>query len=229
MNADLFLVFDKTQYMPGDTLNADVFIGSSTHTQSNFYGAAFSLSYDPSFVQPGTEKFWFNNSWVGNINQQKIKFRRLNTTTGNVAASLVRITHTDTSGFGKVARLQFVIKNPIADTMLHFTISNVVKTNAAGMQTSLTGGVDSVSVINQGTNIYSGTGTKIALYPNPAKHTVTVNGLLPQQDIRIYSLLGNEVLRTVAIGGRNTIDLSSLPAGIYILQAGAERIRFVKE
>ncbi|MDR2232868.1 MAG: InlB B-repeat-containing protein [Tannerella sp.] len=68
---------------------------------------------------------------------------------------------------------------------------------------------------------------KLTVYPNPAENTLTVK--LPNPDgeratITLYSLSGHAVYRSATEESTHTVDVSSLPRGIYILQvkAGSE-------
>ena len=59
-------------------------------------------------------------------------------------------------------------------------------------------------------------------YPNPASEKVSIVYSLPESDgqavLTVYSLKGNVVSETPIVGGEGsvTLDVSSLPAGIYI-------------
>jgi|GEM_PF-2141391 len=212
-NPDIYVQLSKPSYAPGDTVNAYILIGSNTNPQNNFYGAAFTLQFDDSKAVSGTEKFWFNNSWVGNINQSKIKFSKLDASAGTVNASLVRITHTDTTGFGKIATLQFVLKHPLPSSELYFTINNAIKTNHLGLSTNLNAGTDSVLIdatlaINQLSN-----NNAIKIYPNPANNKITIDAT-DVTDVKFFDVLGKQIISTKT----NDVDVSNLPEGVYFIQ-----------
>ncbi len=222
INPDIFLSFNKTVYFPGDTVKADINIGSGTNTQSNFYGAAFNIQYDESQVKSGTDQFWFaNSSWVGNINQNTIKFNYLDFY-GNVRASLVRINHTDINGYGKVASFQYVLKDTVNSNQLYFTITNAVKVNQAGVSTVLNTGTDSVAAVSGITGVkqVSGGNNQITVYPNPATTNLSLN--LPEKkgtvEFQITNLLGQEVKHEILYNIQHTtVDVSNLPNGVYFI------------
>lgn len=58
-----------------------------------------------------------------------------------------------------------------------------------------------------------------ALKPNPANGEVQVNGTLPFQQINIYTLQGQLVANHQVNGIQCSIDVSSLPNGVYLLEA----------
>lgn len=227
---DVLITFNKNFYYPGDVLIADINLGFNGHSLTNFYGAAFTLQYDNTQVKPGTENFYFNNSWVGTINADAIKLGKLFAANGKVEASLTRINHSNTSGYGKVATLELTLRDTLTVNQLFFSFSNGIKTDSAGNYDTLYPSVDSV-LVQQGVGVaqYNRQGA-YAIYPNPVKSVLYVDGKPGDHGvIRIMNLLGAEVYSGEIDTVQASIDLSSLPAGIYIIQLGTCRQRFVKE
>ncbi len=234
-NPDVFIQFNKTSYTAGDTVLAFVNIGSNVTPQSNFYGSAFTIDYDETKVQAGTEQFYFNNSWVGTINVNTIKFGKLFTATGITDASLVRINHSNTTGFGKVATLQFVLKNSLSNAQLYFTISNAIKINSLGTSTPLTSGTDSVTVLQQTTEISQTETHQILIYPNPATNIISLNtngnNNYQNSTVTIQNTLGQTIKK---IPFTKNIDVSDLSEGCYFLQITLQsgeiyKIKFIKQ
>jgi hypothetical protein len=228
-NADIFLLFNKTFYYPGDTVYAFVHIGNNSSPQSNFYGSAFTLYYDNTKVQAGTEQFYFNNSWVGNINQSKIKFSKIFSSSGKIDASLVRTTHADTSGYGQVATLKFILSNSVGYGQLYFTISGAVKADHDGNLASLNTGTDSVATMPQTTGINKFNFGQIVLYPNPSHSLITLQAQTDLGGIKIYNSLGEIIFNELEKTNKTTINISDLPAGVYTVKLKDRFIRFVKE
>ncbi len=65
----------------------------------------------------------------------------------------------------------------------------------------------------------------IFIYPNPVKNTLTVNGLDANTVCNIYNPLGVKIIES----NSTSIDVTSLQAGVYILQANNFRTKFIKE
>jgi len=68
----------------------------------------------------------------------------------------------------------------------------------------------------------------VSIYPNPATRSFTISSGTPSSIIRLFDMLGREVLggRLDARGGA-TLDVSSLPAGIYSIVGDAGGTRTV--
>ena len=61
----------------------------------------------------------------------------------------------------------------------------------------------------------------VSLRPNPARENVTVQSVTPLREISVYSLSGAELLKIAGEGEQPsvTLDVSSLPAGLYMVKA----------
>jgi len=62
---------------------------------------------------------------------------------------------------------------------------------------------------------------EILVYPNPVKSKITIEAGLSVQNpglIKIFNLNGKQVIKTVNFSSKQQIDVSTLPAGLYLLQ-----------
>lgn len=84
--------------------------------------------------------------------------------------------------------------------------------------------------LSLGTNTLLFKADRIAVYPNPAHNFITVEymDLKNPTDVKIYNVLGQNVLQTNITSQLSTIDLSDLTSGIYLLQVDGRTVRFVK-
>ncbi|MDR1919488.1 MAG: T9SS type A sorting domain-containing protein [Tannerellaceae bacterium] len=69
--------------------------------------------------------------------------------------------------------------------------------------------------------------TSLSPYPNPVKDVFTLSGLPPETGIEIYDISGNLAL-SLPSPGSETIDVSDLPGGIYLVKAGASVCKIIK-
>ncbi|MEO8759437.1 MAG: T9SS type A sorting domain-containing protein [Bacteroidia bacterium] len=214
---DMYITFNKPSYYPGDTVFSNILIGDITNVQNNFYGAAFTINYDNTQVKPNSERFYFNNSWVGNINQTKIKFSKVDANTGTVNASLVRTTHTDISGYGQVATLQFILKDTLNVNQLYFTIHNGIKTDYLGTYSNLNTGTDSAAILSITSVNSIKNNNSIAIYPNPTNSIfyLKTNTILENALIEVYDIMGRKVMIEKVQGNVTAINLNTLNNAIY--------------
>lgn len=72
-------------------------------------------------------------------------------------------------------------------------------------------------------------GTSFSLFPNPASSFLNIN-IEENTNIQIVDVLGNTIASHELCNGSNSIDISSLTAGIYLIQTDkGESIKFIKE
>lgn len=94
-----------------------------------------------------------------------------------------------------------------------------------------TNSVIQVNVINGniGMNDHQHSSTNFEVYPNPAKNNLTVKGQKELGTITIANSLGQVVYKENVQSTQKQIDISSLPAGVYIVNAQGRFSRIVKE
>ena len=66
----------------------------------------------------------------------------------------------------------------------------------------------------------------LAVYPNPVKDILNIISDTPVHSIRIYNVYGTEVAHAT---DTNSIDVSHLPAGVYMVRADGKVARIIKE
>lgn len=68
----------------------------------------------------------------------------------------------------------------------------------------------------------------LTLFPNPAQSQITLEGLESASQVTIFNQLGGVVL-SAFVQPNQSIDVSALPAGVYVLRVEGVVLRFVKE
>ena len=66
----------------------------------------------------------------------------------------------------------------------------------------------------------------LAIYPNPVKDVLNIASDKPVHSIRIYNVYGTEVAHAT---DTNSIDVSHLPAGVYMVRTDGKVARIIKE
>ena len=73
------------------------------------------------------------------------------------------------------------------------------------------------------------TNNRLLIYPNPAKNSITVEGISKDVEFRILDVMGRNLNSGRLSINQNRIDVSELTAGIYLLQLGNRIERIVIE
>ena len=69
----------------------------------------------------------------------------------------------------------------------------------------------------------------IHIWPNPTQESIIVSGMQQNQIIRVYNLNGQMLNATPVQDSQTTVNVSSLQSGVYLLQVGAEVVKFIKQ
>lgn len=208
--SDLYFITAGTSFNPGDWVNAELWLGTSTSPISNLYGIAFNIHYDVSLVQPGTESLSYSSSWLGTPGTDVLKISKVDALAYTAYGALTRTDHTDVSGYGKIADFKFQIKTSLTSAVtMPLWISNYKANNAAGIEQTFT---TSVTEINKATGI--------TVYPNPfsSQTNISFNEEQNHSIIKITDVLGKEV-RIIDFSGKIlSIEKGEMKDGIYFLQ-----------
>jgi hypothetical protein len=67
------------------------------------------------------------------------------------------------------------------------------------------------------------------VYPNPTQSQLVVQGIEAQHVVRVFSMQGQLLITAVADANTATVNVSGLQTGSYLLQVGAEIVKFIKQ
>ncbi|MBP8033420.1 MAG: T9SS type A sorting domain-containing protein [Bacteroidia bacterium] len=220
---DVYMIYNKSVYYEGDTVRADIMIGSATNIKTNMYGLSFKLNYDGSMVKANSEKMGYIDSWMGNINSTKIKFANISHNSGVMDASLVRITHTDVNGYGKIGTFQFVLNDTLSSGTLNLSITDANKIDHNGSSTPLVSGQDSITVDLNGvvTRLITKELDGITVFPNPASDHIEIsfaNTVNIKCKAELSAMDGKIVSSKSISSNSNDLNLNGLSKGIYVLK-----------
>lgn len=73
------------------------------------------------------------------------------------------------------------------------------------------------------------TSTSLRIYPAVVESSLWLEGLAYDSELTVYRITGDVAARAKCKPGRNQIDLSSLSAGIYIVNVGTTTTKIVKK
>lgn len=207
-----YFTFNKPTYYPGDTVKATLNFGTSGNGFNNFYGTSFNVYYDNSIVKSNSESFSFlNTSWIGIINNTCISYSKVNS--GIVDASIVRINQSNVSGFGNIAKLNFILKDTLATPIkLYLNIQNGFTIKSSSVVNTLSNHVDSVSVLpDVVTGIQNNHEETVNIYPNPSNGNITIDPVPGNKQLSVYNILGEKIYES---------PLSSVPTNFHLNSNG---------
>ena len=210
------LTFDMptTNLVPGTVVSIPIVLGTPIFPLNNIYGIAFTINYDPSFVQAGSMQLDISNSWLGD-GSNSIHIGKDLFSSGQFDVGFVRIDHQNVSGNGMIATLSFTVANGISG-LFNLSFTKVVAIDKYEY---------SIPIQPIPSSIYTSLFEDLTLeklvsvFPNPASDYVTVvssNTIIRQ--ITCLDRIGKSLF--VVSGNSNRLELSTqyLLGGIYLLK-----------
>ena len=218
-NSDISLVGASAMINEGMWQKADIMLGSSSSQLSNLYGVAFDIDFDNSLIESNSAYVVYTPSFL-NASNQNVQFRKPNFTAGKIYAASVRANGNNVSGNGKIGEFWFRVKTGLpANSVLSMGISNSSKIDNTGLNSTLSGGSTTLTVVRNLTGLNeSSLFNSIQLFPNPASTMVTL-----QSDVKgfvSYSIC--DIVGRIVVKGEFTtskiVDLSDLSKGTYLVR-----------
>lgn len=207
-------------------ITARINLGTVDNPYSNFYGVAFDLFFNPSFVDVNNITWNYNNTIFGTYNTDYIKVEDNNAVSGRISIGLTRYNTTELSGYGKVMEVTFPIKQTGPGSYFKVYALPKAANDKSGVPIAVSEGRDSVRVDQIVSSIKHSTNTNIAkIYPNPTNNELTVSVHSKYQtdvEIRILDIKGVDMyikkISPVISEWMHTINVSGFPKGVYLIQ-----------
>lgn len=221
----LFTDFDAlTDPIPvGGTFQVPIVFGTQNQPVTDIYGLAFTIEFDPAVIDPASVEVIYPESWLGDTQEDLITLDRTEAATGRIEVAISRINQINVSGFGKVAALIGAIDD-IAGKETVVSITEVMAITAGEDRIPVNGKASKVEFTEQLREDigYIDLNASLNIFPNPTSSEVLVTTRFnfPIRRMRILDGYGNPT--GIAVEGKNRIDMSELPAGVYMLRIQLE-------
>ncbi|MEZ5043152.1 MAG: T9SS type A sorting domain-containing protein [Saprospiraceae bacterium] len=223
--APFFINADTLQ--AGQTYALPLVLGTPSSPAEEVYGLAFSLSYDPDVIVPGSIRLGFADSWLGTVGEDLLVMQRAFPVAGRLDVGLTRLNGQNVSGSGAIAQLYITIEDDIllhqgypwekSNTDLFFQIEGV-KMISKDMS------LIPVEVVEVEVEVISNTDEVdlspfIKLFPNPVMDKLFIqSSLSTASQLEIVDLKGRLFLSTELAPGSRALDLDLLPSGLYLVR-----------
>lgn len=91
--------------------------------------------------------------------------------------------------------------------------------------------IDKIEFIgdDQTTSITDVSTPGIQVFPNPTQGTLFIRGVEGQQTVRIFNMQGQVLQSALSTDGEANLPVGGLQSGTYLLQIGAQVVKFIKE
>ena len=218
VNPQLSIVPDQNTVVKGNWGTSSVFLGEASAPIANINGLAFTVTFDQNVIDAKSFYIEYLSSFL-NVGNQNLHFRKADFSNGKLYTATTHTLANNVSGNGKIAVLHYKIKSNLAtNEVLNIGITQTRQSNASGVLTPITAGTATVAAIGASVGVEElSNGNSIALYPNPANTSATIQSSTPLQKVEVLSLTGQLILSETASGTQHQLDLSNVASGVYFV------------
>ncbi len=210
--------------LAGDSVTANIILGDSINPATSVYGVAFTMNYDPDFLERDPVRVNFNNSWMGNNLlqvQQDVRQR------GQIEVAVTRINGQPITGLGPIGAVSFTIKDDLVmgrlsgDSIVSpISISNV---RLIDERNRIIGTFPKTGNIILEENLSTSRLTKeagILVFPNPAQAVLHLRSQQAElQRIQVFTATG-QLVQSIELDNVYHYQLATQQwaEGLYLLQ-----------
>lgn len=224
LGVPLYVVADTLA--PSEVAALDIVLGTNDLPAENVYGIAFSITYNPELIVPGSVSASFLNSWLGQQNSDLISLFRVSPTQDRIDIAISRTDGLNNSGNGAIGKLHITIEDVIfrnnAFRRAEFNIENVRLIDRDELEIpvapELTTSWVSVSTGTENPELAE----NIRIYPTPASEDL----FLTATGIQVHSVqVLDQYGRSVANFDQpnNRMNIRQLPAGLYVARVTTDQ------
>ncbi|HKR04977.1 MAG TPA: T9SS type A sorting domain-containing protein, partial [Bacteroidia bacterium] len=218
---ELSFQFPTGAIAPGSPVNIPIFLGSSSVPADSIYGIAFTVNYDPSFINQGSMYADYSGSWIGNTGNS-IHLEKDFSAIGKFEVAFTRTDHYGVSGFGLIGMLNFIVANN-AIGLMYLSFSNVMAITNTGTEIPLLTNSGSIAT---GVENIQDTEQFSFLYPNPFHDRAEIVFSNPEYKkiiLKVSDITGKEILYR-QINGENKIiiERNNLSKGMFSYELKSE-------
>lgn len=202
-------------------------LGSVDYPAEEVYGLAFSLTYDPSLVLPGSVRFSPDESWLGTEGDDLLVMQKEFSSEGRLAIGLTRLDGVNVSGSGVIGHLFITIED---DILLHketewekSDVDFYIKIEGVKMQSKVQELIP-VEVVDPTIEVITGVrqldlSPFIKVFPNPTTDQVFVQSSLnTTAQLALFDVTGRLLLQDSLVAPTKELSLQALPSGVYWLR-----------
>ncbi|MDX1908512.1 MAG: T9SS type A sorting domain-containing protein [Bacteroidia bacterium] len=221
----LYLSIPVDSVMVGDTLMADVFLGTPLDTADQLYGIAFTITYDTALVQAGSAAFIPDSTWFGEQGVNTAYLSKDFYDLGQVEAALTRTDQQMVNGQGRIGSFMIITIDNISGKTVESRQLNLsivprlaMNLNQDSLSIEATEG-DSLVVFQEIINSQSPrSDLDLRIYPQPADQEVVITCSQRIESVQLLTLHGQILLETRPGGTQTRVPLEGIAPGTYILR-----------
>ncbi len=237
----LYVIATPDTVLEGDTVQIEIFLGTTQIPVDSIYGLAFTIEFDSTLIDTTYMPFDYSVGWMGIPGVDLLTFEKKFLSQGKVDVAITRTDHLNLGGAGIVVSTGVVIIDNIGARLsvappfvtLPISITNVRAVTANEYYFSLTNQGTQVEIDTLGStglNELLLTDDDFTVYPNPASETINIYSATQEIiKLELSDNMGTIHHSSLPAANKFKIDTHSLSSGIYLLEVTTLKKVMVKK
>jgi hypothetical protein len=220
-SGEIYFVIPQGMYNAGDWVTAGIWVGSSTAPINKLYGIAFTINYDASLVQPGSEIITYPESWLGHDGVNSLKLSYIDHSNSIAYGAMTRFDKVNSRGFGKIADFKFQVNSAYLDAAdMTLSFANYTANDSVGEAITFDQS-EYILPLNSNVGIQElSSNSAFTLAPNPLStfSTLQFKEIQDNSILKIIDVVGKTVKETKFSGKEVIIEKGEMLPGVYFIQ-----------
>lgn len=216
---------DPVDIIVGQPFEAEIHLGDVDFPMNDFYGLAFTLSFNDQIFDASSMQINFENGWA-NSNGTDDLLTMQHKEGGTIQAAMTRINQSNASGNGKIGTIVGIIDDLSGYASIELSFTNIKSLQANEVLIPINNPENYVEVITNST--FNPLAESLLIFPNPVNDMLFIKNKkdMMMDQIRVVNIFGKEVLRKINLSTTSIeLNMNSLPEGIYILEILSDGFR----
>jgi hypothetical protein len=212
--------------LSGQNVEIPIHLGNFNQPIEDFYGIAFSIYVEPTFINPATiEVDMTEISWA-NPDNDRIS-ASFSPAIARKDVALVRTDHNDKNGHGRIGKLRFIVIDDVVGLQgkMNIIIDSIRMVDKFGNFIAVAGDTLVVNVNLESspiTNLPNEALQNLQVIPNPANQYFSLKTNISIEHITISNMIGEVLLEKYNYNQEEKISVASMPSGVYLLKIEAK-------
>ncbi len=202
----------------GASFRIPIILGEENNPVEDIYGVAYSIDFDPRFIDPTSLRIEYPVSWLGGEGVNMITLDRVFADEGRIDVAMTRIDQNEVSGFGPIGFLHGIIDDIAGAAEAQIEVQGVLAIDL--IQNPVPIRLEPPAILRLNPDILPpDVRSVIYIYPNPTQDWINIvnNRQLEVEALDIFNAHGQRVLAGLQLeNGR--LSLGKLGAGVYFLR-----------
>ncbi len=219
-SAQITIWADQSSVHKNSWGSASIYLGDVSHPVNNVNGLAMTLNFENSYLETDSVYIEYISSFL-NLSHQNLNFKKIDFSNGKIYTATTHTIPANANGFGKIAVIHFKINPHLTqDEYLHFGLSNVYKSDSAGIisNVNIAWPSSSETIALATFAVTEVNNNSFLVVPNPTNGLVTITSNELMQKVEVKNTTNQILLSEIMNDKTYQLQLQNFANGIYFVK-----------